>query len=72
MKQPHHNRASRTACNARQPLTTELLVMPDGRILVHNLTPAFANLLHELNPNEEQIATRTHHALRITPHELPN
>ncbi len=54
-------------------LTTELLILPDGRVLVHNLTPAFANLLHELNPDDGQIRPRaarksciTHHASRPT------
>jgi hypothetical protein len=48
-----------TACSwARPPLTTELLLMPDGRILVHNLTPAFADLLHGLNPDDDQIRPR--------------
>jgi hypothetical protein len=52
-------------------LTTELLILPDGRILVHNLTQPFAELLHELNPNAEQITSRiTHHA--SINHELPN
>ena len=37
---------------------SELLILPDGRILVHNLTPAFAGLLHELNPDAEQISSR--------------
>jgi hypothetical protein len=40
-------------------LTTELLLLPDGRILVHNLTPAFAGLLKELNPDDEQIRRRS-------------
>jgi hypothetical protein len=57
-------------------LVTELLLMPDGQVLVHNLTPAFAELLHELNPACEQITDRTrpltHHASRVTPHELPD
>jgi hypothetical protein len=39
-------------------LTTELLILPDGRILVHNLTQPFAELLSELNPDCEQIASR--------------
>jgi hypothetical protein len=44
-------------------LTTELLILPDGRILVHNLTRPFAELLQELNPAAEQIASRvTHHS----------
>jgi hypothetical protein len=55
---------------------SELLILPDGRILVHNLTPAFADLLHELNPEETQIAGRTRQATRHTSrtksHELPD
>ena len=55
---------------------SELLILPDGQVLVHNLTPAFADLLNELNPDEEQIASRSrhvkNHASRITSHELPD
>ena len=55
---------------------SELLILPDGRILVHNLTPAFADLLHELNPEEPQITGRTrqvaHPASRTKSHELPD
>jgi len=47
-------------------LTTELLILPDGRILVHNLTQPFAELLHELNPGAEQISSR------VTRHSSPN
>ena len=44
-------------------LTTEVLILPDGQILVHNLTPTFAGLLARLNPGCEQIASRiTRHA----------
>jgi hypothetical protein len=39
-------------------LTTEVLVLPDGRILAHNLTPAFADLLSGLDPANEQIRAR--------------
>lgn len=38
---------------------TELLILPDGKILVHNLTPASAAWLHELNPESDAIARRT-------------
>ena len=34
---------------------TELLLLPDGRILVHNLTPAMAALLHELDPGDRRM-----------------
>ena len=40
-------------------LNTELLILPDGRILVQNLTRPFAELLKELNPDDEQILPRT-------------
>lgn len=38
--------------------TTELLVLPDGRILVHNLTPAVAALLSELAPHDPDMRRR--------------
>ena len=54
-------------------LVSELLILPDGRVLVHSLTPVFATLLSEFNPACEQISSRTtHHVSRFTPHELPN
>lgn len=58
--------------NQRVPnLVSELLILPDGRVLVHNLTPTFATLLSELNPHCEQITSRA--TLQATPpHELPN
>jgi hypothetical protein len=45
---------------------SELLILPDGQVLVHNLTPAFAELLHELNPDAGQISSR------VTRHPSPN
>src|SRR5208282_2952853 len=41
---------------------SELLILPDGQVLVHNLTPTFAGLLAGLNPDCEQIT------LRLTAH----
>jgi hypothetical protein len=41
-----------------QESVSELLILPDGQILVHNLTQPFAELLHELNPDCEQITSR--------------
>jgi len=52
-------------------LTTELLIMPDGQILVHNLTQPFAELLSELNPNCEQIHSRITSPASPS-HELPD
>ncbi len=60
---------------------TELLLLPDGRILVHNLTPAMAALLHELDPAAQSMIdratvmrrrrrkTRTQQRIKQTPHK---
>jgi hypothetical protein len=39
-------------------LSTELLILPDGRILVQNLTRPMAELLNRLNPKDKPIASR--------------
>ena len=60
MKQHDSNNdaATPTKGSAAETLTAELLILPDGHILVHNLTRPFAELLRELNPNDEQIQPR--------------
>lgn len=66
------NKTERPAETQRsQDLVSELLILPDGRVLVHSLTPTFAALLSELNPNCEQIAARTTNPTS-RPNELPN
>jgi hypothetical protein len=37
---------------------TELLLLPDGRIVAHNLTPAMAALLHDLELGDRSMTTR--------------
>ena len=37
---------------------SELLLLPDGRILVHNLTPAMAGLLQQLDPEDRRMFSR--------------
>ena len=39
-------------------LNSELLILPDGRILVQNLTQPMAELLNRLNPKDKTIASR--------------
>ena len=39
-------------------LMSELLVMPDGKIYAHNLTPEMAAVLSELNPDDAAIKQR--------------
>jgi hypothetical protein len=60
----------------RNELSAELLILPDGQVLVHNLTQPMAELLRKLNPRDRHIAPRalSRHAARIThhEHELPN
>jgi len=59
MKRRIHSRA------VRAPFaTSEMLLLPDGRLLVHNLTPDLAALLSRLNPDDTQIARRTEHPRR--------
>ena len=38
--------------------TTEILIMPDGTIYVHNLTPEMALALSTLNPEDEKMRAR--------------
>ena len=63
------------------PTSSELLLLPDGRIIVHNLTPALADLLEIMNPGAQLASRFPFHASRIThhvasvaphPHELPD
>lgn len=42
----------------RAPWFSDVLLLPDGRILVQNLTQPMAKLLHRLNPNDDAIAAR--------------
>ena len=44
--------------NGAQNLSSEFLILPDGRIFVQNLTQPMARLLHSLNPKDKTIASR--------------
>ena len=60
------HRSKKGSASPGKDQVSELLILPDGQILVHNLTPAFAGLLRELNPDDEQISSRvTRH---LSPH----
>lgn len=39
-------------------LSSEFLIMSDGRIFVQNLTQPMAQLLHRLNPKDKTMASR--------------
>jgi hypothetical protein len=49
----------------------ELLILADGRILTHNLTPAMAAVLRELNPEDEPMQARADAANHEPTDELP-
>jgi hypothetical protein len=42
----------------RAEQVNELLILDDGRILAHNLTPAMAELLADLDPNDVAMRER--------------
>jgi hypothetical protein len=44
--------------NKKPELQSEVLIMPDGKIYAHNLTPEMARVLSELNPDDESIQRR--------------
>jgi len=46
------------AKNAATATEAELLILPDGRVLVHNLTLMVAEALVDLNPDDEFIHRR--------------
>jgi uncharacterized protein (DUF3084 family) len=53
----------------KNALSSELLILADGRIFVQNLTQPMAELLHALNPKDQTIAAR---AEQINKHGLSN
>ena len=59
MIQSHQATKPDLRATANESTETELLLLPDGRILVHNLTPAMAALLNELNLADNEIALRS-------------
>jgi len=42
----------------RPPLATDILVLSDGTLLAHNLTPVMASVLHQLNPQDATFRAR--------------
>jgi hypothetical protein len=61
------NRAGRPLAEAGQ---SELLILADGRILAHGLTPAVAAALASLNPADEDMGRRAGRKT-ISTDELP-
>ena len=55
-----------------EPDTTEFLILPDGQILVHNLTPSMAAIVSALNPSDELMRQRAAAAQSIPPARSPS
>jgi len=53
-----HNLQTKESSKTDQSQTADLLILPDGRILVHGLTDSFARLLSELAPDDEHFSSR--------------
>ena len=54
----------------RNTSSQEILILTDGRILTHNLTPAMAAVLRELNPDDEPMQQRARKPEHGLSHEL--
>jgi len=46
------------ASRCAPPEVTEILILSDGTLLIHNLTPAMAAALNQLNPQDPTIKPR--------------
>jgi hypothetical protein len=49
---------SRGKKRTQRPFVTDLLILSDGTVLAHNLTPVMAAVLHKLNPRDTTIRAR--------------
>lgn len=47
---------------AADSTATEILLTPDGRVLVHNLTSAVAEMLSDVAPGDAQMISRSLHS----------
>ena len=51
--------------------SSELLILADGKILAHNITPVMAEVLSQLNPEDEGMSRRVNQKPNLK-HEFPN
>jgi hypothetical protein len=50
---------------SRRPLATDILILSDGTLLAHNLTPVMASVLQQLNPHDETFRARADRNRRL-------
>jgi hypothetical protein len=58
MTADHDAQSERRRLKDKTETHTGLLLLPDGRILVHNLTPAMAHILQQLDPGDRILRER--------------
>jgi len=51
---------------------TELLLLPDGRVLIHNLTPAMADLLTHIAPTDLAMHQRAANSRKYLKMPIPH
>ncbi len=51
---------------------SEFLILPGGKILAHNITPAMAKILSELDPDDEPMRRRANPKIISKDNELPS
>lgn len=51
--------------------SAEILILPDGRLLAHNITPALAAVLAELAPHDETMHLRATSVSAISSAQTP-
>lgn len=63
-------RETKLGAGNRGGTVCEMLILPDGRVLAHQITPACAALLNALNPQDRQLRPRCRAARRaaVRPH----
>jgi hypothetical protein len=52
------SRKARHRPSRARPADSDILILSDGTVMAHNLTPAMATVLHKLNPRDETIRAR--------------
>lgn len=68
MSHPTNRRRAKTSA---EKAVSEILILPDGRIFAHNITPVIADVLAELNPADEAMSRRATSNITFK-NELPN
>jgi hypothetical protein len=54
----NHQTNRRRATSSAEEAVSEILILADGKIFAHNITPAMARVLTELNPKDEAMSRR--------------